>query len=328
MSPPVDSFKQYKYPQDSLGVSSASHKKNETSTPQDEINERIFEFLREQRDQMSELREVVTGTSLGDRVERYPQASFTICIDKQKESRMNYTPWPRTLEEQVEVEKPKTRNVENDGSVDREEIKRLRNIVEQLSQELRKQRDTRPISMAPTENIGNNSAETPNLPSGPYGGNHTMYRAPGFVAMPKTSPMMNPFSYLKFKGFKDPSRPMLFLEQFEKIAQREGIRDCDKFTYFGHCLIGDASIWWNAIMPASFEPEARDCFIDRYWNHDIQMMARIELTNARYLKTDKTDIDVYASQVFNRMKYFTPPMTEGERVSRMAIAAAREMRSQ
>ncbi|KMQ90526.1 reverse ribonuclease integrase [Lasius niger] len=129
--------------------------------------------------------------------------------------------------------------------------------------------------------------------------------------LPRGGWLKSPFEELTYKGRTDTQNPMKFMKRFEKIANYEGVGANEQLYYFGRCLRGTASNWFDVRDPDSID-EAKESFIDYFWGEEQQARFREEIYTGRYKTESNSTMAEYALNVSKQAKYLVPPMSEHE----------------
>ncbi|KMQ83219.1 s68305 gag polyprotein, partial [Lasius niger] len=129
--------------------------------------------------------------------------------------------------------------------------------------------------------------------------------------LPRGGWLKNPFEELTFKGRIDPQNPMKFLRRFEKIARYEGVGKNDQLYFFGRCMRGTASNWFDVRDPDDID-ETIDSFTDYFWGEEQQARFREDIYNERYKAEVGTTMAEYALNLSKQAKYLRSPMSEHE----------------
>ncbi|KMQ91596.1 reverse ribonuclease integrase [Lasius niger] len=129
--------------------------------------------------------------------------------------------------------------------------------------------------------------------------------------LPRGGWLRSPFEDLTYKGRTDAQNPMKFLKRFEKIANYEGVETREQLYYFGKCMRGTASNWFDVRDPDSIE-EAKEAFVDYFWSEEQQARFREEIYTGRFKTESNISMAEYALNVSKQAKYLVPPMSEHE----------------
>lgn len=132
------------------------------------------------------------------------------------------------------------------------------------------------------ENVANNKNNRPFVRIG----NETIVDA----KLPRGGWLKNPFDDLKYIGWTDTQNPIKFIRRFEKIAEYENVQREEQLYYFGKCLKGTASNWFDMREPENIE-DAKKAFTDYYWGEEQQARFRELVYAGTYDKANKK-IDV------------------------------------
>lgn len=68
---------------------------------------------------------------------------------------------------------------------------------------------------------------------------------PIYARLPRGGWIKNPFEDISFHGKSDRQNPIRFLQRFEKLALYERVSEEDQVHYFGQCMKGNASQWFE-----------------------------------------------------------------------------------
>ncbi|KMQ89606.1 retrotransposon ty3-gypsy subclass, partial [Lasius niger] len=179
------------------------------------------------------------------------------------------------------VEAMETRNGGIDSEYRRDEYDEAREKSSRLMED----------SAGPIVRIGDNTTVNAKLPRGGW--------------------LKSPFEEITYKGRTDTQNPMRFLKRFEKIAIYEGVEEREQLYYFGKCMRGTASNWFDVRDPDSIK-EAKDAFVEYFWSEEQQARFREEIYTGRYKPESNTTMAEYALNVSKQAKYLVPPMSEHE----------------
>ncbi|XP_036144981.1 uncharacterized protein LOC118646382 [Monomorium pharaonis] len=129
--------------------------------------------------------------------------------------------------------------------------------------------------------------------------------------LPKGGWLKNPFDELRYYGKSDTQNPLKFFKKFEKIAAYEEIDEREQIYFFGKCMRGTASNWFDVREPESIS-EAKASFVDYFWGDEQQARFREEIYTGSYKTNDKLSMAEYALDMAKRAKHLDPPMSETE----------------
>ncbi|KMQ89852.1 s68306 pol retrotransposon woot [Lasius niger] len=129
--------------------------------------------------------------------------------------------------------------------------------------------------------------------------------------LPKGGWLRNPFEELKYTGRSDPQNPMRFLSRFERIAKYEGVGETEQLYYFGKCMRGTASSWYDVHEPEDIE-EAKNAFTEHFWGEEQQARFREEIYTGTYRAESNATMSEYALGLSKKAKYLIPPMSVHE----------------
>lgn len=156
---------------------------------------------------------------------------------------------------------------------------------------------------------GNNSDSANNYNN--YGNNNNNgNNLFGNVRLPRGGWLKDPF--VSYSGRSDSRNPMKFLRKFERIASYEGISEQDQLYYFGKCLRGAASSWFDVREPSTIR-EAKAAFRDYYWNEEHQVRLRELIYVGKYSRSESMfSMAEYALDLSRQAKSLEPPLSDKE----------------
>lgn len=129
--------------------------------------------------------------------------------------------------------------------------------------------------------------------------------------LPRGGWLKNPFEEIKFFGRTDKQNPIKFLRRFERTAEYEGVGEIDQLHFFGRCLRGAASTWFDVCDPENMS-EAREMFVRHFWNEEHQARFREDIYTGRYHATAGESMSEYVLNIVKQAKLLEPPMSDHE----------------
>jgi len=129
--------------------------------------------------------------------------------------------------------------------------------------------------------------------------------------LPKGGWLKNPFEEIRFFGRTDKQNPMKFLRRFERTAEYEGVGENDQLQFFGRCLRGAASTWFDVSEPENMQ-EAREMFVKHFWGEEHQARFREDVYTGKYNAASGESMSEYALNLIKQTKMLDPPMTDHE----------------
>ncbi|XP_036140842.1 uncharacterized protein LOC118644959 [Monomorium pharaonis] len=148
----------------------------------------------------------------------------------------------------------------------------------------------------------NATAREPTIPDG----NNVVH-----ARLPKGGWLKSPFEDLKYFGKTDTQNPIKFLRRFEKIATYENISEAEKLYFFGKCMRGTASSWYDVREPDNIT-EGKQKFIEYFWGDEQQARFRESIYTGNFSESASQSMSEYALNIAKQAKYLNPPMSEME----------------
>lgn len=134
----------------------------------------------------------------------------------------------------------------------------------------------------------------------------------GNLKLPRGGWLKDPFENLTFSGRSDNQNPMKFLTRFQRIARYEKISDVDQLHYFGKCMRGAASNWFDVTDPTDIS-EAFASFQEYYWSDEQQARLREIIYIGKYNRAEtRLSMAEYALDLSRQAKNLQPPLTDKE----------------
>lgn len=150
------------------------------------------------------------------------------------------------------------------------------------------------------------------------------------IKLPRGGWLKNPFEEISFVGRKDGQNLMRFVNRFERIADYEGVEECDKLHYFGRALRDNAAIWFELNEPETYS-EAKRLFLEQFWGEEEQSRFRQRIYTGKYRPDRGMSMADYAQEYARQAKLLDPPMSEHEIIravkGHFSIDIAREIRA-
>jgi len=129
--------------------------------------------------------------------------------------------------------------------------------------------------------------------------------------LPRGDWLKNPFEDLKYFGRTDRQNPIKFIKKFEKIVEYENVGEIDEIYFFARCMRGSASTWFVVREPDTID-EAKELFIQHFWNEEQQARFREEMYTGKYNANGTETMAEYALNVMKQAKCLDPPMSDKE----------------
>lgn len=127
-----------------------------------------------------------------------------------------------------------------------------------------------------------------------------------------------PFDDLKYTGYSDKKHPMRFLDEFEEIADHEGMSTKDRFYFFKRCLVGKARDWYENQEFRKFD-EAAMKFAFKYWGRTEQQQLRDKLRSDIYRPNTGRSMAEHAQKLARDAKYLTLPYNDEEMMEMISL---------
>jgi len=119
--------------------------------------------------------------------------------------------------------------------------------------------------------------------------------------LPRGGWLKNPFEDLKFFGRTDRQNPIKFIRRFKKIVEYENVGEIDQIYFFARCMRRSASTWFEVGEPDTID-EAKDLFIQHYWNEEQQARFREEMYTGKYNANGTETMSEYALNIMKQAK--------------------------
>lgn len=137
--------------------------------------------------------------------------------------------------------------------------------------------------------------------------NHTIQYP---VRLPKGGWLKNPFEELTFSGRNNILNPIKFLRKFERIAEHEKINEIEQAYFFGKCMRGEASQWYELYDCENIN-RIKERFKESFWGYQAQIDFKNKLYFGRY-RQEFGSMTGYALNLARETKTLTPPMNDHE----------------
>lgn len=128
--------------------------------------------------------------------------------------------------------------------------------------------------------------------------------------LPRGGWLKNPFEEISFSRRNDPQNPIRFWNKFKKLAEYEQVTRDEQVYYFGRCMKGDASQWFELHDFDDIEV-IEENFKEHYWGCQAQMNFRNRLYYDRF-RPGSGSMAEYAMRLAREAKTLSPPMSDQE----------------